>query len=267
MKIGCQTFTWEMLEDHSSWSTESIVAAIGDAGYQGIEITSNMIGRFERDPDGFRQLLADNSLAFIAYAFSTSDGFTVAAKADDELEQIDAAMDFLAEFPGTILSLGCPTDHHGVGDAAAIEVAASIFNRAGALGRNRGVPVAFHPSSHHGSVVVNRAQYEAIMRATDPALVKWVPDTGHIVRGSQVVVETLTMFEDRIAYVHLKDASPKGWMMMGSGLCDIPGVISHLRDRLGFDGWLVAEEEAEEAGRDPGAAVAVNRKYLSSLIQ
>ncbi len=267
MKIGCQTFTWEMLENRTQWSTESIVTAIGDGGYQGIEITNTMIGRFDRDPDGFRQLLADTSLSFIAYAFSTPDGFTVAEKADDELGHVDAAMDFLAAFPGTILSLGCPTDHHRIGDEAAINTAASIFNRAGELGRDRGIPVAFHPSSHHGSVVVNRRQYEAIMRATDPALVKWVPDTGHIVRGSQDVAETLTKFKDRIAYVHLKDASPTGWMMMGSGACDIPGVVGHLRDSLGFDGWLVAEEEAEEAGQDPGAAVAKNLKYLSSLIQ
>lgn len=267
MQIGCQTFTWEMLEDRGPWTTESIVTAIGDAGYQGIEITNNMIGRFDRDADAFRTLLADKSLSFIAYAFSTPDGFTVAQKADDELERIDAAMDFLSAFPGTILSLGCPTDHNGIGDEAAIEVGASIFNRAGELGRKRGIPVAFHPSSHHGSVVVTRRQYEAIMRATDPALVKWVPDTGHIVRGSQDVLETLTLFHDRIAYVHLKDASPTGWMMLGSGTCDIPAVVRHLRDRIGFDGWLVAEEEAEEAGRNPGAAVAVNRKYLSSLVQ
>lgn len=267
MRIGCQTFTWEMLGERWSGSTPDIVSAIGSAGYQGIEITNHMIGGFDGDPQGFRRLLADNRLDFIAYAFSTPSGFTVAEQVDDDLAMISAAMDFIAEFPGTVLSLGCPTDHRGIGDDASVAIAAALFNRAGELGRHRGVPVAFHPSSHHGSVVVSRAQYEAIMRATDPALVKWVPDTGHIIRGAQDINQTLTMFGDRIAYVHLKDAAQSGgWKMMGSGDCDIAGVIQHLRDQLGFDGWIVAEEEADEAGNDPAAAVAINRTYLASLL-
>jgi len=53
---------------------------------------------------------------------------------------------------------------------------------------------------------------------------------------------------------------------MGAGDCDIPGVIAHLRDELGFDGWLVGEEESEEAGRDPSAAVKVNRQYLAGIV-
>lgn len=267
MKTGCQTFTWEMLGDRWTGSTEEVVEAIGAAGYAGIEITNNMIGGYDRDAAGFGRLLSSAGLAFIAYAFSTPTGFTVEEKADEELAAISEAMDFISAFPGTILSLGCPTDHRGIGDAKAIEIAGRIFNRAGEMGKARGVPVAFHPSSHHGSVVVSRAQYEGIMAATDPALVKWVPDTGHIIRGAQDIPETLSLFRDRIAYVHLKDASKAGeWRMMGAGDCDIPGVIAHLRDELGFDGWLVGEEESEEAGRDPSAAVKVNRQYLAGIV-
>lgn len=267
MKIGCQTFTWEMLGEDWAGSTEDVVRAIGAAGYEGIEITNNMIGGYDRDAEGFKHLLSEAGLTFVAYAFSTPSGFTVEEKAGEELAAISAAMDFIGAFPGTILSLGCPTDNRGISDAKAIKVAGHIFNRAGEMGKERGIPVAFHPSSHHGSVVVTRAQYEAIMAATDPALIKWVPDTGHIIRGSQDIPETLSMFRDRIAYVHLKDASQAGeWKMMGAGDCDIPGVIAHLRDELGFDGWLIGEEESDEAGRDPAVAVKINREYLARII-
>ncbi|WP_273728152.1 sugar phosphate isomerase/epimerase [Brucella gallinifaecis] len=267
MRIGCQTFTWEMLGDDWAGSTGDVVRAIGAAGYAGIEITNNMIGGYDRDAESFKRLLSEQGLTFVAYAFSTPSGFTVEEKTDDELAAISSAMDFIAKFPGTVLSLGCPTDHRGIGDAKAVEIAGHIFNRAGEMGRARGIPVAFHPSSHHGSVVVTREQYEAIMAATDPKLVKWVPDTGHIIRGSQDILETLSLFQDRIAYVHLKDASQAGkWKMMGAGDCDIPGVIAHLHDKIGFDGWVIGEEESDEAGLDPAAAVKLNREYLARII-
>lgn len=267
MKTGCQTFTWEMLGDDWAGSTDDVVRAIGAAGYAGIEITNNMIGGYDRDVEGFKHLLAETGLTFVAYAFSTPSGFTVEEKTEEELAAISSAMDFIASFPGTILSLGCPTDHRGIGDAKAIEIAGRIFNRAGEIGKTRNVPVAFHPSSHHGSVVVTRPQYEAMMAATDPSLVKWVPDTGHIIRGAQNIPETLSLFRERIAYVHLKDASSDGvWRMMGAGDCDIPGVIAHLHDKLGFDGWLIGEEESDEAGLDPATAVKRNREYLARII-
>ncbi|MCL7999655.1 sugar phosphate isomerase/epimerase [Brucella sp. 21LCYQ03] len=267
MNIGCQTFTWEMLGDAWAGSTDNIVRAISAAGYSGIEITNNMIGVYDHDVEGFRRLLSETGLTFVAYAFSTPTGFTVEEKADEDIAAISHAMDFIASFPGTILSLGCPTDHRGIGEVKAIEIAGRIFNRAGEIGKARGIPVAFHPSSHHGSVVVTRPQYEAIMAATDPALVKWVPDTGHIIRGAQNIPETLSLFRERIAYVHLKDASSDGvWRMMGAGDCDIPAVIAHLHNELGFDGWLIGEEESDEAGQDPAAAVKLNRDYLARIV-
>ena len=49
------------------------------------------------------------------------------------------------------------------------------------------------------------AEYDLIMGMTDPDLVKWNPDTGHIIRGGQDLVDTLRRYGDRIIHVHLKD--------------------------------------------------------------
>lgn len=266
MKIGCQTFTWEMLGPGFTGSVGDMVDAIASAGYSGIETSNNMIQGYQHDAAGFKALLAKRGIDFIAYAFSVPSGFTVPERADEDVEAASTAMDFLAQFPGTVLSVGCPTDYRGLGDdAVSIDVAAGIFNRIGALGRERGVPVAVHPSSHHGSVIVNRAQYARLMDKTDPALVKWVPDTGHIIRGRQDIPETLGLFADRILYVHLKDADRSGtWQMMGEGDCDILGVVGHLRETLGFDGWIVAEEESKTAAENPSGAIRANRDFLVS---
>jgi inosose dehydratase len=263
MRIGCQTFTWEMLGPAYRGGVADMIDAIAEAGYAGVEISNNMIGGYDRDPDGFKAVLVARRLAFIAYAFSVPSGFTVAEEQDADLAAAAAALEFLSHFPRAVLSLGCPTDVRGIGDIAAVEQAAKVFNRIGALGQERGIPVAVHPSSHHGSAVVTRSQYERLMAETDPALIRWVPDTGHIIRGRQDVRETLSLFADRIIYVHLKDADRSGaWQMMGAGDCGILDVVAHLRQELGFDGWLVAEEESPTAETDPTAAIRANRDFL-----
>ena len=105
------------------------------------------------------------------------------------------------------------------------------------------------------------------MERTDPDLVTWVPDTGHIVRGKQDLLGTLRDYSARIRHVHLKDASAEGeWRMLGEGICNMPEVVACLRDELQFDGWLILEEEAPEAGADPAAAVRRNREYLAPIV-
>ena len=59
--------------------------------------------------------------------------------------------------------------------------------------------------------------------ADRPGTVGWNPDTGHIVRGGQDLLDTLRTFGSRIIHVHLKDAdASNNWQPLGKGVCDIP---------------------------------------------
>ena len=53
--------------------------------------------------------------------------------------------------------------------------------------------------------------------------------------------------------------------MLGAGVCDVAAVIALVGDAPHFNGWLVVEEESEQAGRDPVAAIAANRTTLSTF--
>ena len=267
-KVGCQTYTWEMLGSRWTGSTDDILNAIAGAGYAGIEITGAMIGPYADDARAFGEALRTRGLELVAFGWSRPSGFTVPEAVPADLEAAERAMRFVGAFPGAVFSIGSATATREGGDTdAMIDVAADFYNRAGEIGRRTGVPVAFHASSHHGTVLVTRAQYDRVMRLTDPALVGWVPDTGHIVRGGQDLLGTLRDHASRIRYVHLKDAGADGsWRMMGRGVCDMPAVVACLRDELGFDGWLVLEEESPEAGRDPARAVRLNREYMATIL-
>jgi inosose dehydratase len=263
IKVGCQTFTWEMLGEGWHGTADGLLSAISRAGYQGIEITDTMIGAYRNRPEAFAKALHDHGLTLVAYACGSDSGFTETSALEDDFAAADQAIAFAAPFPGAHVSFGSatimsdgPRDHK-------FAAAARFYNGAAERGKRAGVPVAVHPSSHHNTLLFSREDYDRIFALLDGDLVGWVPDTGHILRGGQDILDTLRSYRDRIRYVHLKDVDAGGrWQMLGAGVCDTGAVIEAVRGAPHFNGWLVLEEESKEAGRDPAAAVARNRETM-----
>lgn len=266
LKVGCQTYTWEMLGDKWSGRVDDMLTAIADSGYEGIEITSTMIREYADRPADFSNALKARGLTLAAFAHASPLGFTDPVNRSQELKAAEEAMRFAGEFPGTPLILG------GASTAAPQELnekiaqAAEFYNEVGRRGQRVGIDVAFHPHSHHGSILESREQYEQIMALTDPAVIQWNPDTGHIVRGGQDLLETLLRFRARIRHVHLKDVDAHNkWQPLGQGVCDIPAVLAFLEREAQFTGWIVGEEESDAAAAAPETGIGVNRQYLKSI--
>jgi sugar phosphate isomerase/epimerase len=248
-------------------TVDEILDAVAGAGYEGVEITNSMIREYADRPKDFAAALAARNLKLSAYAYASAAGFTDPAARADELKGADNALAFVAHFPGVPLCAGGAhspdrarqTDHK-------IGLAADFYNEAGRRGRKAGVDVAFHPHSHHGSILETRAEYDRLMALTDPEIVKWNPDTGHIVRGGQNLLDTLRVYGSRIRHVHLKDANVANeWVALGKGVCDIPSVLKLLAGPIGYSGWIVGEEESKDAWSDPIGAITWNRQFLKKL--
>lgn len=265
VRIGCQTFTWEMLGDDWLGHPQDLVSAIADAGYSGIEITDTMIGVYKDKPDAFRGLLEDAGLTLVSFAFGSDSGFSEIDAVDGDIETTRRWVDFAAHFPDAMVSLGSATVISPGSKEDKFAAAAEIYNRAWEVGEEAGVSVAIHPSSHENTLLFDRLDYDNIFRRLNPQ-VGWVPDTGHILRGGQDLPDTLEAYSDRIRYVHLKDVDRHGnWVMLGDGVCDTPTVVNLARKAPNFNGWLVVEEESRTAAQDPAAAVAINCRTLLSM--
>lgn len=265
LKFGCQTFTWEMLGPAWTGGPDDLVAAIAEGGYAGIEITDTMIGDYADRPADFARRLEDAGLTLASFAFGSDSGFTEPGAVAADLETARRWIDFAARFPGALVSMGSATVVSTGDRSDKFAVAAEVYNRAAEIGRTAGVDVAVHPSSHHNTLLFERADYDRIFALMEPQ-VGWVPDTGHILRGGQDIAETLAAHRDRIRYVHLKDVDAAGvWTMLGSGVCDVPAVLESVRQAPHFNGWIVVEEESEVAGADPAAAVRKNRQTMRDL--
>ena len=265
LKFGCQTFTWEMLGDAWTGGPDDLVAAIAAGGYAGIEITDRMIGSYADSTADFARRLDAAGLALVAFAMGSDGGFTEPGQAAADLEAVRRWVGLAARFPGAVLSLGSATVMSEGARDDKFKAAAEIYTGAAEIGQGAGVTVAVHPSSHHNTLLSSRADYDRIFGLLEPRL-GWVPDTGHILRGGQVIGETLAAHRDRIRYLHLKDVDAEGiWTMLGEGACDVPSIIAAVRQVPGFNGWVVVEEESAAAASDPAAAVRANRETLRRL--
>ncbi|MDG4880708.1 sugar phosphate isomerase/epimerase [Mesorhizobium sp. WSM4884] len=263
LKVGCQTFTWEMLGDRFTGGPDDLLKAIVEGGYAGIEITDTMVGRYAGKPAEFGAALRSLGLTLVSFAFGSKSGFTLKEKIGADLDTAKRWIDFAAAFPDALVSMGSATVVSGGPRDDKFAIAAEVYNKAGEIGREAGVQVAVHPSSHHNTLLFDRADYDRIFSLIDASLVGWVPDTGHMLRGHQDMADTLTAYRDRIRYVHLKDVDASGtWAMLGKGVCDTAKVIEIAGAAPNFNGWLVLEEESETAAADPAGAVKTNRQTM-----
>lgn len=266
VKIGCQTFTWEMLGDAWTGGPDGLLEAIAAGGYAGIEITDNMIGRYAGDPAAFRAALDRVGLTLVAYTVAAPSGFTEPGAVAGDVEMVRRAAGFAAHFPGALLVMGSATVISPGPRAAKVAVAAEVYDRAFAAAAAEGVALAVHPSSHRNTLLFDEADYTALFERMDPR-VGWVPDTGHILRGGMHLAGVMARWRDRLRYVHLKDVDQTGrWAMLGAGVVDVNAVAAAAAAAPGFTGWLVLEEESDEARRDPAAAVKRNRDVLTATL-
>jgi sugar phosphate isomerase/epimerase len=113
--------------------------------------------------------------------------------------------------------MGTATVMSPVTRKAKSDAAAQIYNRANKIGRPAGETEAVHPLSHHDTLLLTRTDHDALFARLDPEL-NWIPDAGHVLRGGQVMVDTLTAFRGRIRQVHLKELNARDWGMLVAGV-------------------------------------------------
>lgn len=265
IRVACQTYTWEMLGDRWQGKVTEILGWIADAGYAGIEITSNMIREFAGRPDEFLGELEARDLRLACFAYSSPSGFTNSASRSADLDGALEAIEFVRRFPEPRLGLGGAAGPSRENARAKLDLAIALYNEIGRAAKAAGVSANVHPHSHHGSLLETAEEYDYLLSQLDPDCVSFGPDTGHIVRGGQDLLACLGRHLDRITHLHLKDADAnRDWRPLGEGLCDFAGVLK-LLEGAGYRGWLVAEEESAEAGTDGVGAIRRNRKYLRAL--
>lgn len=144
-----------------------------------------------------------------------------------------------------------------------------------------GLRSALHP---HGSTHIETpAEIEEFLSRTDPEKVGIVFDTGHYMLGGGDPVEGVRKYGERIWLMHFKDFNPevipialeenlnyqdmigKGvFSELGTGAVDFPGVLKAMNE-VGYDGWIVVEQDVLPGMGSPAENAKRNRAYLTSI--
>jgi inosose dehydratase len=144
-----------------------------------------------------------------------------------------------------------------------------------------GLRTVFH--HHIGTWIETPAETQRLMEMTDPAILGLVFDTGHWKFGGGDEVAGVHQFKERIWHVHFKDHQPQvardsrlhEWdgatsvghgifSELGQGDVDFPAVLAALQ-QIGYDGWIVVEQDVLPGLGTPKASAQRNRDYLRSI--
>ena len=213
IRVACQTYTWEMLGEEWHGQVTDILDWIADAGYAGVEITNNMIGKYYDQPGEFDAELQKRGLKLAAFAYSAASGFTDANCREEYLGGALKAIGFLRDFPEPRLGLAGAAHPERDNVWEKLDQAIKLYNRVGGEAAAAGVSVMVHPHSHFGSLLESAEEYQYLLDHLDPTNVSFGPDTGHIVRGGQDLLVCLQTHMPRITHLHLKDATPaRDWV-------------------------------------------------------
>jgi inosose dehydratase len=162
-----------------------------------------------------------------------------------------------------------------------LEAADGINGIARAVRDETGLRTVFH--HHCATFVETPAEIDALMKATDRALVGLCLDTGHATYGGGSPLDLLDRYRDRIWHVHFKDCDPRvaerarheEWdyqtalrhglfCELGKGAVDFAAVVREL-ERSGYDGWIVIEQDVLPGMGAPADSARRNRSYLREL--
>ena len=263
-------------------------------GYAGTELGD--WGFMPTDPAMLRDELAQRQLQLVGSWVSVSL-IDEANHAQNEAEAVRTAR-LLVEVggPDNIIVLGdSPYAHpmrnkftgritaeQGMTEAQWLTFSQGAIRIAQAVKDETGLRTVMH--HHTGTWIETPKETARLMEMTDPEILGLVFDTGHWrFGGGDDEIAGLRQFADRIWHVHFKDYDekigaqarsealdgPAGvgkgvFCELGTGAIDFSGVLRTLQD-IGYEGWIVVEQDVLPGMGSPQESAARNRAYLRSI--
>jgi inosose dehydratase len=296
IRVGNAPCSWGVIENVAgeTGGYRKVLDEMAETGYAGTELGD--WGFMPTDPAALRDELDARGLALMA-SFSTpwlQDPARHRQGADDavRIARLLAAVGGSASFivlgndpygdPVRGANAGRITPAMGLDEDGWRVVAAGATELARRVRDEAGIRTVVH--QHLGTLIETGAEVRELLRRTDPALLGLCLDTGHWWFGTgEDPADAVREFGERVWHVHFKDADPavmaesrrQGWhglestghgvfCELGRGCVDFPAVLAALLE-VGYDGWIIVEQDILPGMGDPKASADRNREYLRSI--
>ncbi|HJR78765.1 MAG TPA: TIM barrel protein [Anaerolineales bacterium] len=296
IKVANAPCSWGVLEfdlEGEAAGYTQVLDEIVETGYQGTELGD--WGFMPTDPAHLRKEIHSRGLtllgAFVPVMLKEpnahSAGIEIAVRTARLLADAEGDLPFIVladdngKVPERTQNAGRILPEHGLNESEWKVFAEGAENIAQAVKKETGLRTVFH---HHCAGYVERPdEIEMLMRLTDPDLLGLCFDTGHYRFGGGDPIAGLQAHKDRIWHVHFKDCHPEvakrsraeGWdyftsvrngifCELGKGDVDFPGIKAELKS-IGYDGWIVVEQDVLPGMGQPKESAQRNREYLASI--
>ena len=259
-RFGAEVYTWFMSNNGETYKGQlgHMIEVISKAGFTGIQPIFTWMGPLA-DADLLEEKLKKENISLAAVALALD--WNGSKETDEEKKIADEAIKLLSRFPGSVLcSVQRPTGRHELVQRRKNLV--DIVNTVSARATDQGVTSSFHPNSPHTSITRTEEDYTVILESLDPKVTGWCPDVGHIINAGMDPLAKMKEYSSLINHVHYKDwdGNPE-FTLMGNGKVELTGITQWLKDEK-FDGWIICEDEGQEALKDPDFVTLHDGKWV-----
>lgn len=263
IKIGCETYTWQMPGEQYKGKLEHIMSVCHQAGFSGIEPETSFLHHLS-DPALMKDALTKNALELAVLCIV--EDWLHPQETEEEMIRTNGWLDFLAHFPDTILLLvqmpQSNRDDLRTRQNNCIRCVNQIAERA----VDRGITCSYHPNSPAGSVFRTEEDYEILLQGLNPKHIGYCPDVGHIAKGQMDPLQIIKKYRDRVNLVHYKDMyADYRWAPTGDGMIDFTGITHYLLD-TNYQGWIIMEDECDLAITEPDLVTLNDGKFIENKI-
>ena len=296
IKIANAPCSWGVLEfelEGEAAGYAQVLNEMAETGYKGTELGD--WGFMPTDPAKLEQEIHARGLtllgAFVPAALkdpeSHAAGVEVAVRTARLLSGVEGKTPFIVladdngKIPERTQNAGRIRPDQGLSQLEWKVFAEGAERIASAVKKETGLRTVFH--HHCAGYVETPAEIDTLLRLTEPSLLGLCIDTGHYRFGGGDPLEFLQKNASRIWHVHFKDCQPdiaaksrkEGWEYftsmrngifceLGKGEIKFQAVKAAL-EKMGYDGWIVVEQDVLPGMGSPKDSARRNREYLASI--
>lgn len=264
IKIGCETYTWQMPGEQYKGQLDHIIQVCAQAGFTGIEPETSFLHHLE-DPMLMQEALISHGLDLAALV--VVEDWLAPEETEDERRRADDWIEFITYFPHAILLLVQMPGAHRENLRTRQDNLLSCVNAFARRAADQNIVCSYHPNSPEGSIYRTEEDYEVLLGGLDREVIGYCPDVGHMAKGGMDPELIMRKYRDQINLVHYKDMYTDGrWAPTGKGMIDFVGITQYLLD-TNYDGWIIMEDECDEAITDPDAVTLNDGRYIDQVLR
>jgi len=237
-KIGIQLYS---LREDMAKNADATLEAVAKIGYSYIETYGYADGKFfgktpkefRKQVEGLGMKMTSSHTGFNVYNSDTTEAWDAAKKNMEDTRETGSKWIVQAGYPGARYT-----------EISQVEKLADTYNRIGELAKKYGLKFATHNHREEFRAIKEQIPYQRYIELTDPTLVSFQMDVGHVANEMADYRAYLTLYPGRFGCLHIRDTNVKTKVAieMGRGHVELEEVFNLFRT-AGVEDYYVEQEE------------------------